>query len=511
MKPWPSSSSRDCSHFYTTCPEDASSSDGEGSVDQSVPDKKDGSRTTATTLADYLSAETEHSCTSVGVVGFQEDMYDAVSVAAFGGVVLQLPRGCIRVHPLWMFVMAAPLFLSQQAALLYLRLGQDLESPVHGEGVEGELKKILPFAKVLMIYTMALMLFPELLDALRLMMFLANPTTWTDIQRVDPRHRKFMPWIWSGWFVGPIGFISEGLKFCIGYIVLVDSVSIVLGCSSVQDAIFNSLALAFLVELDNQLWTVAQSVFHLKFSFQQFTFRSPEERQEAAQKAWLTIRPRSWLHRLHGAPAVEACLTSAVFTFFYCRQFLVTEYSLRTDTLPMARDMCTLWRLTEDDSWLGDVVRSVLRFISLHDKPNEMLNHMCNPALGGYCNDRFRRIMLHDMYDLILEKPLATVTNMVTFAIILLIPQIFQLAWILREEHNSNGCIAMLCPRGVEEEPHPNDEHEALRAEVRKLDLELRELKSQLAKPTLSAPSWKTACEWQLCTARALLRVKVIH
>jgi hypothetical protein len=25
-------------------------------------------------------------------------------------------------------------------------------------------------------------------------------------------------------------------------------------------------------------------VFHLKFSFQQFTFRSPEERQEAAQK-----------------------------------------------------------------------------------------------------------------------------------------------------------------------------------------------------------------------------------
>lgn len=161
----------------------------------------------------------------------------------------------------------------------------------------------------------------------------------------------------------------------------------------------------------------------------------------------------------------------------------------------MARDMCTLWRLTEDDSWLGDVVRSVLRFISLHDKPNEMLNHMCNPALGGYCNDRFRRIMLHDMYDLILEKPLATVTNMVTFAIILLIPQIFQLAWILREEHNSNGCIAMLCPRGVEEEPHPNDEHEALRAEVRKLDLELRELKSQLAKPTLSAPSWKTGEE----------------
>lgn len=26
--------------------------------------------------------------------------------------------------------------------------------------------------------------------------------------------------------------------------------------------------------------------------------------------------------------------------------------------------MCTLWRLTEDDSWLGDVVRSVLRHLA---------------------------------------------------------------------------------------------------------------------------------------------------
>ena len=30
-----------------------------------------------------------------------------------------------------------------------------------------------------------------------------------------------------------------------------------------QDAIFNSLALTFLIELDNKLWEVAKSVFHL--------------------------------------------------------------------------------------------------------------------------------------------------------------------------------------------------------------------------------------------------------
>lgn len=41
-----------------------------------------------------------------------------------------------------------------------------------------------------MIYTLALMLFPELLGALRLMMFLANPTTWTDIRRIDPATKE---------------------------------------------------------------------------------------------------------------------------------------------------------------------------------------------------------------------------------------------------------------------------------------------------------------------------------
>ena len=32
------------------------------------------------------------------------------------------------------FFSSGPRFLSQQAALLYLRLGQDLDSPVHGQG-----------------------------------------------------------------------------------------------------------------------------------------------------------------------------------------------------------------------------------------------------------------------------------------------------------------------------------------------------------------------------------------
>lgn len=42
-------------------------------------------------------------------------------------------------------------------------------------------------------------------------MFLVNPTTWTDIKRGS--NEKSMPWIWSAWFCGPFGFISEVMKF----------------------------------------------------------------------------------------------------------------------------------------------------------------------------------------------------------------------------------------------------------------------------------------------------------
>lgn len=469
MKCWPAptSSSRDAVVIYTSCPEEESSSESEGSFVKEAAARKEVSKESFTEHGDEardLQSE----------VGFEEDMYDSVTVAAFGGVVLQLPGGSIRVHPMWMFLLACPLFLSQQAALLYLRLGQDLDSPVHGEGVEGELKRILPFAKVLMIYTMALMLFPELLDSLRLMMFLVNPTTWTDMERVEMEHRKIMPWIWSGWFVGPLSFISEMMKFSIGYMVLVDSVSIVLASSSVQDAIFNSLALSFLVDLDNQLWTVVRSVFHLNFRITKFEFRSPKQRQEANQQAWLRIPPRCWLHRLHGAAEIEACTTSLIFTFLYCRQFLVTEYSLRTDTLPMARDMCTIWKMTQENSSFGTLFRTGLGLISLHDHPNGMLDHLCNPSLGGYCTERFRRIMLKDMYDLIMETPIATVTNMVTFATILLIPQIFQLFWVLRDGNSHR--IWMVCPE-VDEEPQGTDEKQELRAEVQRLDSELQAFK----------------------------------
>lgn len=66
------------------------------------------------------------------------------------------------------------------------------------------------------------------------------------------------------------------------------------------------------------------------------------------------IRPRSWLHRKHGAAALEACFTSAVFMFCYCRQFLITEYSLRTRYIFYRLEFCQIgvYFLVLDSEWL---------------------------------------------------------------------------------------------------------------------------------------------------------------
>mmetsp|Transcript_68380 Transcript_68380/g.160311 ORF Transcript_68380/g.160311 Transcript_68380/m.160311 type:complete len:530 (+) Transcript_68380:41-1630(+) len=368
-------------------------------------------------------------------VVFDDDMYDSVTLAAFGGVHLQLPGGTVRVHPMWLCLGCLPLFAAQQASLLYMRLGQDLAKPVHGEGVSDELKQILPFAKTLMVYTLGLMLFPELLGACRLLLFVLNPTTWIDIKRFRPDQSAMWAFLWSTPVLVSCAATAELLKLSIGYVVLVDSVSVVLVCDTVQDTLFNSLALTFLVDLDNKLWEVAKSVFGIEYKEKMLNLQLISEEQARKEgtvkredwEKWEVFRKCSWLRRAQGGSAVEALLVCAIFMFAYVRQMLVMLYSLKTDTLPVARDMCTIWNLTEEDSFLGMMTRRILRLMSLYAHPNGLLNQTCNPEVGGYCSEQFRAITGRDMWDLAMERPLSIAANVAGLVCVLLVPQIFQL------------------------------------------------------------------------------------
>lgn len=401
-------------------------------------------------------------------VYFDDDMYDSVTMAAFGGVHLQLPGGTVRVHPMWLCLGCLPLFAAQQASLLYMRLGQELEKPVHGEGVSDELKQILPFAKTLMVYTLGLMLFPELLGACRLLLFVLNPTTWIDIKRFRPEKKAMWAFLWSTPVLVSCAATAELLKLSIGYVVLIDSVSVVLVCDTVQDTLFNSLALTFLVDLDNKLWEVVKSVFGIEYKEQMQNLQlMTDEEQEIKRKEgnfkregwedWKIFRQCSWLRRAQGGSAVEALLVCAIFMFAYVRQMLVMLYSLKTDTLPVARDMCTIWHFTEEDSFKGMMTRRILRVMSLYAHPNGLLNQTCNPEVGGYCSDQFRAITGRDMWDLAMERPLFIATNVAGMVCVLLVPQIFQLLLFCetdrKDKHDKNTRCFGFIPTDEEDEP----------------------------------------------------------
>ncbi|CAE7567569.1 unnamed protein product, partial [Symbiodinium natans] len=374
-------------------------------------------------------------------VHIDDDMYDSVTMAAFGGVHLQLPGGTVRVHPMWLCLGCIPLFVAQQASLLYMRLGQELEKPVHGEGEMSDgLKWILPFAKTLMVYMLALMLFPEMLGACRLLLFVLNPTTWIDINRFRPDLSAKWAFLWSTPVLITCAATAESLKLAIGYIVLVDSVSVVLMCDTVQDTLFNSLALTFLIDLDNKLWEVAKSVFGIEYKegMRELKILSEKEQERRRSSEGSKLKREAWedweffktchcLRRAEGGSAVEALLVCAIFMFAYIRQILVMLYSLKTDTLPVARDMCTIWHLTQEDTTLGHLTRGILRVMSLYAHPNGLLNKTCNPDVGGYCSEQFRSITSKDMWQLARERPLFLAANVVGFVFVLLIPQFFQL------------------------------------------------------------------------------------
>merc|ERR1719197_1692256 len=97
-----------------------------------------------------------------------------------------------------------------------------------------------------MIGIVALMLFKELLCSLRLIAFLTNPATWIEIKRPDSKHG----WMYNAVFLFPCALMAVMMKLTVAYLVLVDSVSIILVCRNVRDAIFNSLALTFVADLD---------------------------------------------------------------------------------------------------------------------------------------------------------------------------------------------------------------------------------------------------------------------
>lgn len=299
-------------------------------------------------------------------VFFEADMYDAVAVAAFGGVRVNLANDkSYIVHPFWLFWPGLILFLAQISTLTYLRFETDLDatvSPRFSNVFEGDpgFRTDLNYAngweikdnpvlimQLLLVVIVQGMLFKETVAALRLMFFLLNPTTWSDMKR--PEKVIFKCDVYSAVASLPWPVLALVWKLIVCYTVCVDSISIILAANSAKDAIFNSLVIMWIADLDVVCWNVIALVFNID-DFSHFVVQTAkkevvQKRRKYIPSCFQCLRwPFDLLHRAKNGRQCETVCASVTTLLFGLRQLAVILYALDKDVLPAQRDICTLAR-----------------------------------------------------------------------------------------------------------------------------------------------------------------------
>eukprot|EP00746_Dinoflagellata_sp_MGD_P021130 gnl/MRDRNA2_/MRDRNA2_149305_c0_seq1.p1 gnl/MRDRNA2_/MRDRNA2_149305_c0~~gnl/MRDRNA2_/MRDRNA2_149305_c0_seq1.p1 ORF type:complete len:451 (-),score=63.11 gnl/MRDRNA2_/MRDRNA2_149305_c0_seq1:30-1382(-) len=393
------------------------SSISRGDSNQAFPDETaplNGESNDLARVRSHMLGDFENSSADVQ---FKEDVFHSVVVAAFGGVKLNLERTeSMLVHPSFMFVFCMGLFCIQMSIITFLRLDMDLtdEFIKYEEGhhwhVHGNL---IVMSKLMMMLVVQLLLFEDMRGVFQLLAFVLNPTSWSDIQRPDPDEmhlKSAVALVWTPWCLAPFAIGALIMKVTVAYFVCVDSVSIILATESVRDAIFESLAMVFVVELSTVWWEVFSAAFHLE-SFMEYEFKvaSDEFRLKQYEKSWIKIPEYfKFLHRGHGARKLEVVVTYLFIFWIYDRQLHVVVFALHTNILPVARDVCTLWRYqtgkVEFLHRIAAVVRWGMRYILVYD-PEEDIMDRCDPDKGGYCDEKYERMRNSDLQELWIKYP----------------------------------------------------------------------------------------------------------
>lgn len=350
-------------------------------------------------------------------VQVQKDVYHSVVAAAFGGLTANLERKeSMLVHPFFMFLCCVPLFMVQMSVITFLRLDMDLtdEFIKYEDGHHWEVKgNLMVTSKLMMMLVVQLLLFEDIRAALQLLAFVLNPTSWSDIKRKDPEEmglKSSIAMVWTPWCLAPFAIVALVMKVVVAYFVCIDSVSIILAAESVKQAIFESLAMVFVIELAGVWWEVFSAAFHMDdYTEFRFLIASDESRLKHQERAYIKI-PKflQFLHRGYGARKFEVVVAYALIFLIYNRQLNVVVYALHTNVLPVARDVCTLWRYeTGKVEFLhktAAVIRWAMRYMLLYD-PQEDVTERCDPDKGGYCDQKFERMRSSDVQEMWTHYP----------------------------------------------------------------------------------------------------------
>ena len=383
-------------------------------------------------------------------VRIDEDLYCAVVVAAFTKYSARVgSTGRIRVHPLIFLFFAFLLFCCQFFMILFLTFDMEVGKEIW-KGHAWKLDSLL-LMKLVMVLILQVVLFQELISILGVLVFLFNPTTWTDVSWADVSNddpdvsnddpnrqisrntqgwtgtlKKLVSLAFERPVVLPCAVIAAVLKLIIGYLVTTLSLSIILETDSAQEAIFDSLTITFVVELDSYALYMLSTIYNIDrfdqiehFKEMELKAGDPElvvQRRKqlfGAETSFLWRHAVKYLTRSHYGRHVEKVVVLLLTSTIYLRQLLMVLYSLDTNVLPTTRDTCTAWRWKNHKD--KELHRSAALFRALHLSDHPALDrdvaHLCT-------HPRYDRMRASDMYDTMLAYPLVC-TFFFTFVVII--------------------------------------------------------------------------------------------
>jgi len=238
--------------------------------------------------------------------------------------------------------------------------------------------------------------------------------------------------------------IAMMLRFIVTYLVIVDSISIILTSKTVKAAIFDCLAITFLLELNGYYWKVLHTVFHfdppdvteVNIQYNQAVWKDRTDPRSALSAIGerSTIWP-SFVNALSrnipcrdglGGRRFESMLVSVITLFLAMRQVFLIMHALHTNISPMARDICWEWRFQERNQFTKRLVNAWLwidiRELVVNIVDNKLKAENCE--YGG----KYYGTELSDMVATALDKPLQFGFMAVLLFFLLLAPAVTDLA-----------------------------------------------------------------------------------
>lgn len=274
-------------------------------------------------------------------------------------------------------------------------------------------------------------------------MFLLNPVTWVELHipyRGLPENWLIYRMLFSRKIFMLIpALVAMMMRFHVIYLVVVDSVSVILVSKEVTDTIWDCLSITFLVELNVFYWKILHTVFHLEpldaddvtISYNRGVWEEPSNsrselstigRQIAICPCCVNIMSKYLPCRDgHGGRRTESIIGSIISYYLALRQVGVVAYALRTNISPMVRDICTEYRLQE--SYFSKLVIKSFVWVDIEKLTNELVNKegfgkdSCKEDGGRYYRTTWANIM-----EVVWGNPVVYAVIALVIGIVLVLP-----------------------------------------------------------------------------------------